>query len=68
MERTKEILEKIGIEPERLDMFFLSGAMGATFANVAIEMTERIRDLGPNPLKTDQHKKTELEPTQMNID
>jgi coenzyme F420-reducing hydrogenase delta subunit len=68
VERTKEILKKIGIEPERLDMFFLSGAMGATFANVAIEMTQRIRDLGPSPLKTEQIKKPELETTQMSID
>jgi coenzyme F420-reducing hydrogenase delta subunit len=68
VERTKELLKKIGIEPERLDMFFLSGAMGATFANVAIEMTQRIRDLGPSPLKIDQTIKLELETTQMSID
>jgi F420-non-reducing hydrogenase iron-sulfur subunit len=51
VERTKKILENIGIEPQRLDMFFVSGAMGATFASIAQEMTERIRKLGPNPLK-----------------
>jgi F420-non-reducing hydrogenase iron-sulfur subunit len=48
--RAQEILEKIGLEPERLDMFFVSGGMGATFAEAAREMTERVRQLGPNPL------------------
>lgn len=51
MKRTREILEKIGLEPERLDMFFVSGGMGATFAKIAHEMNERIQQLGPNPLK-----------------
>lgn len=61
VDRTKEILKAIGLEPERLDMFFLSGAMGATFAHIAQEMTQRIRDLGPNPLKSDKVQDLELE-------
>jgi F420-non-reducing hydrogenase iron-sulfur subunit len=51
LERTKQILANVGIQPERLEMFFVSGAMGATFARIAGEMTERIKELGPNPLK-----------------
>lgn len=51
LEHTKKILAHVGIQPERLEMFFVSGAMGATFAKIAEEMTERIRELGPNPLK-----------------
>ena len=50
--RTRKLLESIGIEEERLDMFFLSGGQGATFARVASEMTERVKKLGPSPLKT----------------
>jgi coenzyme F420-reducing hydrogenase delta subunit len=49
--RAQGLLESIGLEPERLDMFFVSGGMGATFAEIAAEMTERVRKLGPNPLK-----------------
>lgn len=49
--RTKEILDSIGIEKERLEMFFMSGSQGETFAETAKLMTERIRNLGPNPLK-----------------
>ena len=51
VERAKKILENVGIEPERLEMFFVSGGMGATFAEIAREMTERIRRLGPSPVK-----------------
>ena len=51
VERAKEILDAIGLDGERLDMFFMSGSEGYSFANAAKEMTERIRKLGPNPLK-----------------
>lgn len=46
----KEILPKIGLEPDRLEMFNLSSAMGPRFAEIATEMTERIRKLGPSPI------------------
>ena len=62
VERTKKILENIGIEPERLEMFFLSGSMGATFANIAQQMTDRIRELGPNPLKSQREEIDQIEP------
>ena len=51
VERTKHLLDEIGLDGERLDMFFMSGGQGKTFANAAREMTERIKELGPNPLK-----------------
>ena len=49
--RARQLLESIGIEGERLDMFFVSGGQGATFAKAAREMTERVRKLGPSPLR-----------------
>ena len=51
VERAKKLLDDIGIGGGRLEMYFVSGGMGETFARVAREMTERIRGLGPNPLK-----------------
>jgi coenzyme F420-reducing hydrogenase delta subunit len=51
VERTKKILASVGIEPERLEMFFVSGGMGATFAEIAKQMTERAKALGPSPLR-----------------
>jgi len=56
VERAKELLDEIGLGGERLEMFFVSGGMGATFARYAEEMTERIRALGPNPLKEDKKR------------
>ena len=44
-------LEEIGIEPERLEMVRMSAGMGERFAQVATEMTEKIRQLGPSPIK-----------------
>jgi hypothetical protein len=44
-------LAEIGLEPERLEMYFLSSAEGIRFAEIATEMTERARALGPSPLK-----------------
>ncbi len=47
----QRILNAIGMESDRIAMVNLSSAMGAQFAQVATEMTERIRKLGPNPLR-----------------
>ncbi len=44
---TKKLLEEAGIEPERLDMFNLSSAMGGRFAEIVEEMTARVKKLGP---------------------
>jgi F420-non-reducing hydrogenase iron-sulfur subunit len=51
LERAKKILDEIGLGSERLDMFFMSGSQGHSFAMAAQTMTERIRKMGPNPLK-----------------
>lgn len=49
--RVQAILKNIGIEPERVEMTNLSAGQGPRFAEIAREMTEKIRQLGPNPLK-----------------
>ena len=49
--RAKKLLDEIGIGGERLEMFNMSASMGPRFAEVAREMTERIRGLGPSPLR-----------------
>jgi len=59
----KRLLAQVGLEPERLEMFFLSSAEGAHFAEIATEMTERARRLGPNPLKADKP----FEPPKMEV-
>jgi F420-non-reducing hydrogenase iron-sulfur subunit len=47
----RKLLAEVGLEPERLEMFFLSSAEGVRFAEIATQMTERARQLGPSPLK-----------------
>ena len=47
----KTLLPEVGLEPERVEMYNMSSAMGARFAEVATEFTERIKQLGPNPLR-----------------
>jgi len=48
---TKQLLDEVGLGGDRLEMYFVSGGMGETFANAVREMTERVRALGPNPLR-----------------
>lgn len=49
--RARELLAEIGLEPERLEMFNLSSAEGPRFAEIVTLMTERLRKLGPSPLR-----------------
>ncbi len=46
----RRILDEIGVEPERIQMYNLSSAQGARFAEIATEMVEKIRELGPTPV------------------
>ncbi len=51
LQRAQQLLQEIGLEKERLGMFFMSGSQAQAFAAAAQTMTERVRQLGPNPLK-----------------
>ncbi len=46
----RQVLEDLGIEPERVAMYNLSSAQGARFAEIANEMAETIKGLGPTPV------------------
>lgn len=56
VEHAREILDKIGIGGERVQMYNLSSGEGPRFAEVANEMTQKIMELGPNPIKTAKKK------------
>ena len=47
----QDVLRSIGLEPERVQMFNLSSAMAGRFADATKEMTEKIEELGVNPLR-----------------
>ncbi len=51
VEYVKKTLTELGIEPERVQMYNLSSAQGARFAEIANEMVLKIRGLGPSPVK-----------------
>lgn len=51
VERTQRIMREIGLEPERLEIFNLSSAEGGRFAEIVREMVDRLKQLGPSPLR-----------------
>lgn len=59
--RARQILDEIGLGGERLDIFFMSGSQAQAFALAAHTMTERIRRLGPNPLRLQRETPLETE-------
>ncbi len=51
VEYVQRTLKELGIEPERVQMYNLSSAQGARFAEIANEMADAIKKLGPTPIK-----------------
>jgi F420-non-reducing hydrogenase iron-sulfur subunit len=49
--QAKKLLQEVGLEPERLEMFHIAASNSVLFAQAADEMTARARKLGPNPLR-----------------
>lgn len=47
----KKVLEELEMEPERIEIFNLSAGRGRRFVDVAHEMLNRIKELGPNPVR-----------------
>jgi F420-non-reducing hydrogenase iron-sulfur subunit len=47
----RELLDLLGIEPQRLRLEWISAAEGARFAEVVNEFTEQVRELGANRLQ-----------------
>ena len=54
--QVKALLKRIGMEPDRVEMFNLSSAMGPRFAEISREMARRIQDLGPSPIPGEKPK------------
>ena len=56
MEQARKILDTVGVGGERVEMFNMASSEGPMFAEVAIKMVEKIRTLGPNPIKLQKKK------------
>ena len=64
VQRTQKILEGIGLEPERVEIHYVSGGMGATFAEYVRDMTAHLQELGPSPLKGNNQLSTTQQKTE----
>ena len=62
VERVKDLLTQIGLEPDRVEMFNMSAAMAGDFVAVAEEMAEKVSTLGPSPLRVAPN--TEIDATE----
>jgi coenzyme F420-reducing hydrogenase delta subunit len=57
VEKAQEILESVGTGGERVQMYNLSSSEAPRFVEIATEMTEKIKALGPNPVKVARGKR-----------
>jgi F420-non-reducing hydrogenase iron-sulfur subunit len=58
VKRVKEILEQVGLGGDRVEMFNLSAGQGGRFAEIVREMDQKIRELGPSPIRLAKVKST----------
>ena len=50
VEQVKKILEELEIEPDRIRVFNLLAGKGQRFSDIAYEMIDTIKALGPSPI------------------
>jgi F420-non-reducing hydrogenase iron-sulfur subunit len=53
------MLEEIGLGRGRLEMFEIAASDAPKWVAAVKEMTRRVEELGPNPLRPGRHYKTE---------
>lgn len=47
----KKLLEDLGVEPERVELFNVGAAKAHKFIQIAEDMVNKVKELGPTPLK-----------------
>jgi len=52
----KKMLTTVGIDPERVQFTWVSASEGNRFADVVREVSEKIVELGPNPIFTEEER------------
>ncbi len=68
VEQAQTLLDKIGVNGERVQMYNLSAGEGTLFAKFAVEMDEKIRELGPNPVKLAKKKIDLMKQNELNCE
>ncbi len=56
VEQAQKILEGIGIGGERVQMYNLSSSEAPLFVQRTKEMTDKVKEMGPNPIKLARQK------------
>jgi len=51
---TRKMIHQLGIEPERLHLEWISASEGKLFADAVSVFTDKVKSLGPNPLKKNE--------------
>jgi len=51
VEYAKKLLDEIGLGSERLEFFYIAASEAPLFAETVKKMTERAKELGPNPYR-----------------
>ena len=51
MAYAKHLLDEIGLDGQRLEMYHIGASDAPNWAKAVREMTERARELGPNPIR-----------------
>ena len=51
MAHAKDLLDEVGLGGERLEMVYVGASDAPVWAEKVTEFTERIKNLGPNPLR-----------------
>jgi F420-non-reducing hydrogenase iron-sulfur subunit len=51
---TKQLLEYIGVEAERVQLNWVSASEGRKFAEVVTKVTKELKEIGPNRLFTEK--------------
>ncbi len=58
VQRVKVLLEEVGLEGDRIEMYNIGASDAVQFVSACNEMVERARNLGPNPLRMKEEVKT----------
>ena len=59
VEYAKDLLDEVGLGGGRLEMYHIGASDAPLWVEKVIEMTERIKKLGPNPLRMGNELKTQ---------
>ncbi|MBG0779074.1 MAG: hydrogenase iron-sulfur subunit [Desulfotignum balticum] len=59
VEQAARVLEMIGVGGDRVRMYNLSSGEGPLFAQYSTEMVNRVREMGPSPIRLAKQRKTQ---------